>query len=1387
LNYPSLPKNDRKFIRISPLNKNIVHFTSVSIIFSNLFIKLALPIDEHSIMLKIKLLALCLLFTVFLFSNGIHNSYFEHLSVKQGLSHYSVNSLYQDENGMVWIGTRDGLNRYDGNEITVFKQIPGDSTALFGNNIRSVCGDKNGHLFMLCKSGLVVFDLKKEIFKTIRRQDVSTLAYGRENLWFTSSDTIYAYQPSVAGGLRTHLLMPEKSSRASSILETSDRMLYIATSTHGILVYDKNGKNVKRWPVNDVICLYEDSKKNVWICTRYTGLYRIGFEGSLTAFQHNPADPESIPDNFVRTICEDDFGNYWIGLYTGLCKLDTEKTKAKFSLYKYERQISHGISNASVWSIINDKKGTLWIGSYFGGIDLFNPRYSIFNFYDAFSKSPWSLSNPVVGRIVSEKNGNLWIGTDGGGLNHLNRQTGRFTMYQADGSRNSISVNTIKSLWVDEKRGNLWIGTHMGGLNKLNLQTRKFTVFEHNPANSKSIPSNFVREIVHRNDTLYLATRNSIGVFDLKTETCTRMDFPTIELSQRELPDLYIDSNDRMWFCFSNMAFQFNLKTRELLKLELQNNVLFFYEDSQKRLWAGTDGHGVYLFNEKTKKLEHNAEFNKHLGSGYVIDMKESGGGYLYVSTNAGLVVIDNELHNSRLLNISNGFPLEALNENSLFVSDKNEIFAGGTNGMVSFNEKDINLPRADYDVNITGIRVNNKRVTPGKGSIIAESLPYLNRITLKPEHSVITILFATTNYINVLNTDIHYQLIGFDKDWIDANFQKSVTYTNLNAGTYTLRLRGKTMTDSGQFPEKSIQITVLPPFYKTTLAYFIYGIIALTLAIVLIRFYTSKIQLSTSLEYEKREKKHIEDLNQSKLRFFTNISHEFRTPLTLIINQIELILQMGHIPQSIYGKLLNVMRNAHRMKKLITELMDFRKYEQGFMELKVSENDLIPFLNEIFLSFKELAQSKNIQYSFEYKSAELKIWFDTNQMEKVFYNLLANAFKYTPSNGNITLRVEDLGYDVMISVADDGVGIDAASQDRVFDRFYQAENSSQDWNNRQGSGIGLALAKGIVNLHHGDIGVTSEPNQGSRFWVRLPADDRYFEADQKIASPDKDQLVISDISIPDKQFFEEILSSQKEADAHNSCILIIEDNVELLGLLASIFQPLYKVITATDGQEGYDKAVKHQPDIILSDVMMPRMSGTEMCSKLKSNIETSHIPIVLLTARTAADYMVQGLLTGADDYIIKPFNQKVLVTRCNNLVNSRKVLQKRFAMQTDPDPMIIATNAIDQQLLVKATQIVEKNIDNPGFDINHFASELCLSRTNLFNKLKGITGQTPNDFIINIRLKKSIYYLINSPELSIADIAVHSGFGSTSYYIKKFHKLFGTTPALYRKNNRNE
>lgn len=1327
----------------------------------------------------LKYLLLCL---ILLCANTVYSIDFEHIGVKNGLSHYTIHSIYQDEQGFMWIGTRDGLNRYDGSGVTVYKQQSDDPTSLFGNNIRSVTGDKNGHLLLLCKSGAVLFDLKKEIFHTIRRRNVSCVASGNTYFWFASRDTVYSYAPNSENPLVSRLVLPDKSARIVSIHETKSNLLYVATDTDGIYVFDKNMKLQRKWDINAVVSLYGDSKLNVWICTRNDGLHKIDTLGNQKIYKHNPANPESIPANFVRTISEDDFGNYWVGLFVGLCRFD-EKTET-FTLHNYEKFNPQGISNSSVWSIINDSQGTLWIGTYFGGINLYNPRYSIYKLYDATSSNTNALSFPVVGRIIGADNENLWIGTDGGGLYYFNKKHQVFSPFNW-GKNSSLPVHTIKSLWLDKKRNNLWIGTHLGGLQRFNLTTRAFSRFTHDPANPKSIPNNSIREIIHKNDTLYLATHNSIGIFDLKTETSSTLDFNDSNSARKELTDAWIDSKNRLWFAFSNNVYQYNLNNRELTKHRTNNNIQLFYEDSKKQLIAGTDGDGIYLFDEAKQQFVNFEVINNQLLSKHIISIQESPSHKLYISTNNGLIITDLDFKNTQTLNASNGFPLDALNENSFYITDSLDIYIGGTNGMVSFNEKDLNIPRTDYNINITGISVNNKKIKPGKTSIIPHSSSFLESITLKPQHNVLSISFSTTNYVQVLKSDILYKLEGFDHDWIDGGYQDVITYTNLNPGKYTLRLKGKNATVAGIFPEKDLTITVLPPFYKTTIAYILYFLMLIGIIFGIIRFYTSRIKLQASLDYEKKEKKYMEELNRSKLSFFTNISHEFRTPLTLIANQVEILQQIKDTPQNVSRRLSDISRNSNLLKKLVTELLDFRKYEIGNFQLKMSKNNIVAFVNGIFNSFRDLAVTKEVTYEFESSDETIMAWFDANQLEKVFYNLISNAFKYVDSKGKIAVEINKKDEKVIISVIDNGAGIPEKDIEKIFERFYQSDNKTNNPSSLTGTGIGLSLAKGIIELHKGRIFVESEVNVGSRFWVELLLGDAHISEENKLKSDEIGLASLSETEIPDEEFITEIKLSQSELNTSNSLILIIEDNKELLDTLMEVFQDIYKVITASDGIEGFEKAVEYQPDIILSDVMMPRMTGIEMTTKLKSNIETSHIPIVLLTAQTTSEQVVQGLLIGADDYVTKPFNLKMLITRCNNLVNTRKNLQKRYATQTDSDTHLIATNTLDQKLMEQATEIVERNLDNPNFNLTDFASEIYLSRTNLFNKIKGITGQTPNEFIINIRMKKSLQLLLNFPEKSIDEISMEVGFNSTSYFIKSFKKQYGITPAQYRKDKK--
>lgn len=603
---------------------------------------------------------------------------------------------------------------------------------------------------------------------------------------------------------------------------------------------------------------------------------------------------------------------------------------------------------------------------------------------------------------------------------------------------------------------------------------------------------------------------------------------------------------------------------------------------------------------------------------------------------------------------------MTALNPYGLFVAHDNEIFLSGPKMMISFFEKELNSYVKPYQLNFTSLEVNNKLILPNDGSgILSESILYQPQITLNHNHSIITVNFSLSNYVSVLRNRIYYKLEGFDKDWMSAGYRKGITYTNLNPGKYKLIIKSSEEYSGRESICKEIDIVIKPPFYKSTWAYCLYGIIIIISIYIIVSFYSSKLKLRASLEYEKKEKKQIEELNQSKLRFFTNISHEFRTPLTLIVSQLEMLMERNDIQPLVYGKLVGIHRNTLRMKRLITELLDFRKQEQGFEKFKYSKQDIYSFLEEIYLSFKEYARGKQIIFEYFNKDRSLDVWFDVVQLEKVIYNLLSNAFKYTPLGGTVSLSVQEYENSVMILISDTGIGIAEENLNKIFDRFYQVDSLD----NQKGTGIGLALAKSIIEAHKGKIGARSREGKGTTFVVELPLGDSHISVSQKVETPDIDSYCISLLKMDDEKITEEIPEDENSdrTEEPSSKILIVEDNEELRELLVRLFSKVYSVYEAQDGEEGFEKTKEVQPDIVLSDIMMPKMSGIEMCRMIKSNFETSHIPVILLTAQTAEEFTIQGLKMGADDYITKPFNVKHLFMRCNNLVNGRKLLQKNM------------------------------------------------------------------------------------------------------------------------------
>lgn len=725
-----------------------------------------------------------------------------------------------------------------------------------------------------------------------------------------------------------------------------------------------------------------------------------------------------------------------------------------------------------------------------------------------------------------------------------------------------------------------------------------------------------------------------------------------------------------------------------------------------------------------------------------------------------------------------------------MYVSKKNHVFLGGQNIFCEFPFEKLYIEPQDYRVNLSNLIVNGEKIEVNDASkILNENLLLCNKIKLSHKTNSFSIEVFTNNYANELRCGIRYKLEGLDRDWKRANSLNEITYTNLSPGKYILHIQGESRLPSGKYPERTLEIEVQTPFYQTTIAYIIYILISL---FILYEIYQI-LMLRSSLKLEKEQKKQIEELNQAKLRFFTNISHEFKTPLTLIFSQVEIMLQSKSLPPKLYNRLLSIWRNATRMNKLIVELMEFRKQEQGFLKLHVNYNNIVNLVNEISLSFKEYADTRKINLKVKTSDEDISFYYDSRQMEKVLFNLLSNAFKFTPDNGNITIEINKNADKVQIKVIDTGIGISSKEINKIFDRFYQSEDTN--YSNKYGTGIGLAFAKNIVEAHKGTIQVKSRKVEGSSFIIEMPLNIEYpteqIQSDADVVLNDFDRLEEhSEDNIPDDKFFNELIKQQEEANTRNSKILIVEDNEEVRNLLVSIFEPIYIVDTAVNGAEGYEKTLNIKPDIVLSDVVMPEISGTELCRKIKTNIETSHIPIILLTSQTASEYIIEGLKIGADDYITKPFSIKHLIIRCNNLVNSRKMLQAKFTKEINTSVEMIATSSLDQSLIEDSIRIINENFDNPMFNIDFLAQQVGMGRTKFFSKIKGITGLTPNEFIINTKLKAAIKILREDNNISINELAFQLGFSSTSYFIKLFKELVGMTPTQYKLSltrNKNE
>lgn len=1356
----------------------------------------ALPTYTKKQMIRICIF-ISLLITSFLHLHA-NNVYFHHLG-NDKLPQLSIFSIYQDETGTMWFGTVEGLCRYNGKDTQFFTaKKKGPFTQ---NAIHSIYGNRKGTLYIQAETDILKYDLNKEQFECLKKEAASVICYKEGILWYANSSEIRQYREDTEETLLYKALKGDLG-RVTAMAIT-DEYIWVGRRQGLTIVDSKNPNNQK-----DLLAgvharsIVVDSKNRIWVSTNDHGLFQYDLQGKFVAQHIHIPNQNSISNDQVRTVVEDDSGRLWVGTFFGLNCFDPETNE--WTNYTYDDNRPHSLSHSSVFALYKDMQGTLWIGTYFGGINYFNPQSNVFRFYNARSRGPNNISFPFIGNMTEDQYENLWICTEGGGLNSFNLSTHKITRYLYEPDLESAMKYNLKSIWYHKDSEMLYLGVHNGGLGVFNTRTKEFKMIQettHTP-----VASNSVRGIqYYKNELIFL---NASGLHKLDMATEKVIPFSNNEELKRFtnrnfIYYFFIDSKDRLWISAYNL-FCIDLKTQKVAQYQFDENnpnsmgkfkVTSICETLNGDLFFGTAGSGMFKYNPETDDFDNYTEENKKIISNFCYHITETDNGYLILLQNNGMVIFD-PIKNSIVYKSPNNFPINSFFEgNASYAASNGEIFVGGTNGLISFFDSQlVNLKTLDYSLYFDKLYINNKRVTPGdESNVLTQSLPFCDKIELKHNQNNISIQFASSNYSQDAMQSYEYMLEGFDKEWTPIN-SNTIIYTNLNPGNYKLTVREIQTEEEEEAKFRSLGITIAAPFYKTTIAYIIYMLLASIAITGTIRFFIWRSQLNAAVEFERKEKEQNEQLTQMKLRFFTNISHELRTPLTLIIAQAEYISQVPKLEKSIKQKNQNILKNATHMRNLISELLYFRKLEQGFYKLEVKHINLTLYLKSLYESFFDYAQKRNICYNFISPSEDVYAYIDPTQFGKAIYNLLSNAFKYTADEGEITMRVQSEAGNIFIQIEDNGIGIPADKLAEIFARFYQVEYRTSGFS--LGTGIGLALTKEIVESHHGEVSVNSTIDKGSIFEIKLPLGKSHFAAAELMDDVEKTETdtIHQKHDKPNWDVYEEEKTRKAEPEPEVSeedlekeepqySILIVEDNEELLELLKDTFAQKYKVYTATNGKMGLEKTIELQPNIVLSDVMMPEMSGKEMCYKIKNNINLAHIPVVLLTAQDSVDQTIEGYMFGADDYVTKPFNMDILVTRCNSIVKNRQLLYRNI---TNADSSVVSfeiESKVDKEFIDKATQIVKNNLENLDFNMDILASELCLGRNKLYTRMKEITNLTPNEFTLNLRLQESVNLLENYKHLNVSEIALRVGFTSTKYFSRCFKTFYGITPVQWRKD----
>ncbi|MWB93145.1 response regulator [Flavobacterium sp. GA093] len=1376
-------------------------------------------------MKNIKYILVCyFVFVSCLFSQNKFDNY-QFRSIQETTSKRAVSSIIQDKNGFIWIGTTGaGLYRYDGVNYYGYQydKKPGSVNSNF---IFTTFIDSNNNLWVGTDEGLCLYNRDLDNFTKINIEDAITKGY-REPI--TVKTIIQDHNGNLFIGaygfglfklnIKTQKvsLVPSKLlSRPDFLIKCSVKnkqgTIYFGTN-YGLLELDLNGKvkqvykdKFKREPLlNDIENLVIDKFGYLWLGTTENGLIKIKPETDNYQFENY-----FITKNKILSIVQSSLDYIICGTENdGLLVVNYKGQVLK--KYLYSKYDNFSLKSNSVWSLYEDKEKRLWLGYFNKGLGVLDKPNNKFNSLEALVNNDNSLQTSYVTSVVKDKKGNLLISTEGGGLDIYNLAAKSFIHVNKNNQNyySGLDAGDIQTILIDSKQ-NIWLGSWDRGIYFLKNGITRF--INYNTRNTAELKSNRIFSFSEDSKgRIWIGTFiKGLHYFDPKSNTfihCDSKPFVENSLDKAFIRKVFVDSDDILWVGTILGLYQVNLKDDTAFKVTKMRDAMFrnipkdnsiqtilsIYESNDKTIWIGTDAQGLFSYNKKNKLFSNYDDF-PNFEEKSVRAIIADNNGALWISGGSGLTKLDLKNKKSINFNKDDGLVDNDFNNNAVFKDGNGDLYFGSYEGVNYFNPNEIQKTEKAPRLYFSDFKLFNRSVKPNEdASPLTKVISQTKEIMLNYTQSVFTIEYVGINYNYSKKNQYAYYLQGFEKDWNYAGNNRTATYTNLAPGNYVFKVKSANEDGSWSNDQLELKIKILPPWWKTIWAYLLYSAILVFLIIYLNKIYQNRFKARQAILLEKEKTIQLEKLNNKKLQFFTNISHEFRTPLTLIINPLEDILRSKKLSPEVHHKLKIVHKSSDRLSRLINELMDFNKLEFNKIFLQAKKIEVIAFTEEIISYFNEEAATRNITIHFESTLEELEDWLDPKMLEKIIFNIISNAFKFTPDNGSITIAITKSETESLlvingervpsfsITITDTGSGIHKKDLKRIFDRFYQVNNVNKDYYGS--TGIGLEVVKEFVELHKGKIDVSSQVGQGTQFMVTFPLGKSFYKKNEVVdevfkIEKNKNQFLLD---TPDNQSDEDYFIDQEIEDSSTSTakshtVLVVEDNPELRNYLKQELSKTYKVLVAENGQKGYDLAVQKLPDLIITDVIMPVMDGLQLCKNIKGDLKTSHIPLLMLSAKAMVKDRLEGIDSGADMYLSKPFELDILKSSLAQLITSRQIMFKKFYSGITKDGKE-KTTSLDNEFIQKILHFINENISEPELTVELLSSKIFLSRSQLYRKIKTLTGVSVNEFIRNVRLEKA-KQLIEQGNNNINEISYKVGFASPSYLAKCYRIKYGHLP----------